>query len=602
MNVNMSTLRKACLGGLYFATAASSKGLSGTKENLIPSETAERHFDRAQQTAWHRALLAASKYVARRERARSRDLRRRPGDKNAGDLSGGARNLQLFDYIPEEDPEAEQSQYYENGLALPPPSCMSPLQRWFVARIDAIGIDTWETMLDYNITSLAYLYKHHVSGADGSAEYFGVHGERSDEMLENHASMQSFWEKADSQQVSVHFEAAGLHGVSNPHRMGGPANVILLGMHGADLADNAKLVATLQQIYGLDGRDAYGIAASIQGIVKGLPGGFNNPVLTANAIATQTMKLDGSRGERDSIIVGDGVYDFLEYLDLETDGTSYIHSHEFAHHLQYDLGVDQMVDGLSRSEEMRRWEMMADSFGSYFLSHSEGGRMDQARLLEVHRAAFSRGDCENSIDTHHGTPRQRECASNFGSNLGFVSFVDGGHVIPPAELMSKFEKNYPSVLRLDDAQCRPVVNLDLLDKAIYGEMYERPNDSSKEPNDDKGMNALLTPISLDSPQWEDPSWDNWDSHDTGNFWGQDSWKHNSFEPYTVEGTPENELDKPPEIVPSSGAAGDEEEGWFGAAQSTQWTYTPRSSSSISSVSNVWLSAFVALTLSTLSRR
>ncbi|EJK72237.1 hypothetical protein THAOC_06246 [Thalassiosira oceanica] len=480
--------------------------------------------------------------------------------------------------------------------------CMSSLQKWFVSRIDSIGIETWETMLSYNISSLAYMYKHHVSGADGSSEYFGVRGERTDEMLDNHASMQSFWTRADSQKVSVHDEAAGLHIVSNPHRMGGPGNVILLGMHGTDLADNAKLVATLQQMYRIDGRDAYGIAASIQEIIKGLPDGFNNPVLTANAVATQTMKMDGSRGERDSIIVGDGVYDFLDYLDLETDGTSYIHSHEFAHHLQYDLGVDQMVDGLSRSEEMRRWEMMADSFGSYFLSHSEGGRMDQTRLLEVHRAAFSLGDCENSIETHHGTPRQRECASNFGSNLGFVSFVDGGHIIPPAELMVKFEKKYPSVLRLDDDQCRPAVNLDLLDKAIYGEMFERPSDSSQESNDGKGTNSLHTPISLDSQTWEAPSWDNWDSHDTGNSWGQDSWTHNSFEPYTIEDSPENELDKPPEIVPNNGAAVDEEEGWFGPAQSTQWTYTPRSSSSTCRVSSAWLSAFVALMLSTMSKR
>ena len=603
---NMSTPRRVCLGCIYIATAAASpQRLGETKVALVPSEAAVRHFDRVHGTAWHRALLAASSHVARRERTRSRDLRRRSGDENVSEgdsnpTSGASdiRDLQYqvdnySDYIPEDDPEATHPQHYEDGSTLPPPSCMSPLQKWFVTRIDSIGLDTWETMLAYNITSLSYLYKHHVSGADGSAEYFGAHGERNEEMLENHASMQSFWTQADSQHVSVQYEAAGFHSVSNPHRMGGPGNVILLGMHGTDLADKAKLVPTLQQIYRLDGADAYNIAASIQGIVKGLPDGFNNPVLTANAIATQTMKMDGSRGERDSIIVGDGVYDFLEYLGLENDGTSYIHSHEFSHHLQYDLGVDQM------SAETRRWEMMADALGSYFLSHTLGGRMDQARLLEVHRAAFSLGDCEDSIDTHHGTPRQRECASNFGSNLGFVSFVDGGHMIPPAELMLKFEKNYPSVLQLDDGQCRPAVNLDLLDKAIYGEMFERPNDSSREFIDEKETNFLQTPISLDSPTREDPSWDNWDSHDTGNSWGQGSWTtHNSFQPYTIEASPKNELDKPPEIVPGGGAAVDEEEGWFGPAHSAQWTYTPRSSSGMnSSVGSAWLSAFSALLLS-----
>ena len=96
--------------------------------------------------------------------------------------------------------------------------------------------------------------------------------------------------------------------------------------------------------------------------------------------------------------------------------------------------------------------------------------MDAARLLEVHRAAFSLGDCEDRIDSHHGTPRQRECASNYGANLALASYLDGGHTIQPKELRRMFDEKYEEILALDDAHCEAVVDLTLLDKAIYGEI------------------------------------------------------------------------------------------------------------------------------------
>ena len=134
-------------------------------------------------------------------------------------------------------------------------------------------------------------------------------------------------------------------------------------------------------------------------------------MLTTNAIAIQSLNPDGSASERDSIIIGDGVFAFLEWLDLRNNGPAYIHAHEFGHHLQYDVGAKAVGNGWTKAEETRRWEMMADAYGSYYLSHAEGGRMDARELLDVHRAAFSMGDCENAIGSHHGTPRQRRCAA-----------------------------------------------------------------------------------------------------------------------------------------------------------------------------------------------
>ena len=72
-------------------------------------------------------------------------------------------------------------------------NCLSPLQRWFVSLIESIGLDTWEELNYYNITSLAYLYKHHVSSSSGQNEYFGINGEDTNQMKSNHESLKRFW-------------------------------------------------------------------------------------------------------------------------------------------------------------------------------------------------------------------------------------------------------------------------------------------------------------------------------------------------------------------------------------------------------------------------
>ena len=43
----------------------------------------------------------------------------------------------------------------------------------------------------YNITLLAYYYKHHVSGDDGTSEFFGTFGEKTDLMMSNHNKLNS---------------------------------------------------------------------------------------------------------------------------------------------------------------------------------------------------------------------------------------------------------------------------------------------------------------------------------------------------------------------------------------------------------------------------
>ncbi len=319
-----------------------------------------------------------------------------------------------------------------------------------------MGVDAWERVNEYNVTSLAYYYKHHVSGDDGAGEYFGAYGERTDDMLANHEALTRFWSSS----------AAAESGSSS--------NVILLGMHGMDLADDGKLLATLQQMHRMDYSAAEYLREEIRGIIESLPDGYANPLLTANAMAIQSLDPIDNKSERDSIVVGDGIFEFLDFLDLGDDGGYfYIHSHEFGHHLQYDLEVDEIGGGYIPTDVAavtRWWEMMADTFGSYFNAHARGGGMDETTLLDVHRAAFSMGDCESSIGTHHGLPRQRECASEYGADLALISRYDGGVVIPPSRLRDLFNERYERLVRLDAAQCTSIVDVSTLDAEVYGEV------------------------------------------------------------------------------------------------------------------------------------
>ena len=79
---------------------------------------------------------------------------------------------------------------------------------------------------------------------------------------------------------------------------------------------------------------------------------FNNPLLTANIITIHLVRLDKRSREHGSIIVGDGMFKFLNWLKL-TD--------KFGQQVQYNLvdnlGNNLITEGRMAREETRRWEM-----------------------------------------------------------------------------------------------------------------------------------------------------------------------------------------------------------------------------------------------------
>lgn len=561
---------------LSSSTATGAEITEAPHQLLTPTLHAQELFHHVDNSWWNLELKAASEEVDRRRRLRQYRKQRK---------------------LRQEDDQQQQEREMQSSKN----NCLSSLQRWFVSLIETIGMDTWEELNYYNVTSLTYLYKHHVSSSLGQNEYFGTYGESTTQLKETHESLKQFWTLGSSSNNNGYGDVSY---AASPNLVGGPSNVVLLGMHGSDLSHKSKLVPTLQQLYMLDAPTAMTLADKIQSIIRKLPDSFNNPVLTANALAIQSPHSDGSNNERDSIIIGDGVFEFLDWLQLldSGSGSNYIQAHEFAHHLQYDLGMMKKNSGLglnSKAEETRRLELMADMFGSYYLAHSHGGHSIMMGngdtttnnvLNEVHRAAFSMGDCESGIATHHGSPRQRECASKYGANLA-IKF--GGGILSPVKLMNMFDSKLDDILDLTAEECR---DESVFDSTFGGQASNNGGGAvvgaSSSPGGtnnaggywwdksplEEAVEDLHIPTFGVAPPSADIDWSSWDSSSSTESWGSENsgWGGGAT---TFEWYPEEEdssADNPPAKVGDDKFFSSNNDDWFG---NSQWVAGSRATNS-----------------------
>ena len=71
--------------------------------------------------------------------------------------------------------------------------------------------------------------------------------------------------------------------------------------------------------------------------------------------------------------------------------------------------------------------------------------MTSNEISNIHTIAYSVGDCATSNTGHHGTPRQRKCATRWGASLS--QDVEDIDLI---ELQDRFDSWYENVDYLDD--------------------------------------------------------------------------------------------------------------------------------------------------------
>jgi hypothetical protein len=280
---------------------------------------------------------------------------------------------------------------------------------------------------------------------DDSDEYIGVNGEYTHEQIKRHKDNQRFWD------VPVD-------------------DVLLQGMHGADIANDEIMAPFIDWAFGMPPPITDYIIDTAQntiagGIVDigpligqppgififdmpGIPGGYDNPLLTLNAFAlsTEGNAIPGVGVPADKIVMGDGLLEGMAAIGLNDIAPDFVHAHEFAHHVQFEVGA--FMPGPPTPEGTRRTELMADAFAAYYSSHARGATFNEKRFVDVMASAFGVGDCSFGNPNHHGTHLQRERAAAWGGDFADAE-QKKGHITSAYDMLFLFDAALPVLVAPD---------------------------------------------------------------------------------------------------------------------------------------------------------
>ncbi|GGN02847.1 hypothetical protein GCM10009721_32580 [Terrabacter tumescens] len=228
------------------------------------------------------------------------------------------------------------------------------------------------------------------------------------------------------------------------------SDIQLMAMHGDVMRDPARLTRLIAVLYGVPDSDAAELAGLVVDVVTSDPGldGGDNPIFTLNAFAFS------GAGDPDPIIsslpdklvFGDGILEALDAIGVGDVGPRAVLGHEYGHHVQYDK--DLFASPLTGPEATRRTELMADAFGTYFVTHKRGLALNTKRVLEAEQSFYQVGDCSFTSAGHHGTPNQRLRASTWGASVA-ADAQKQGQVLPSLTLDSRFESVLPQFVAPD---------------------------------------------------------------------------------------------------------------------------------------------------------
>lgn len=243
-------------------------------------------------------------------------------------------------------------------------------------------------------TYVALLFGQQAQGAK-----FGYNGEYTNELQRTMRDLRSFWDIRSD-------------------------DIQLMPMHGAaSFTDQKKVSLTLQIIFEVDAETGDALAELypiLLGADPALQDG-DHPIFTFNAFAF-TAEGDPeweALGISDRIIMGDGVFAGMKGIGLERTAPRSILAHEFGHHVQYE---NNLFDSpLTGPEATRRTELMADGYGSYFMTHKKGQALNKHLVVQDAAAFYNVGDCAFDSDGHHGTPNQRMRVANWASDVALAS-------------------------------------------------------------------------------------------------------------------------------------------------------------------------------------
>ncbi|MCX5339488.1 hypothetical protein [Streptomyces atratus] len=262
-------------------------------------------------------------------------------------------------------------------------------------------------------------------GSESKSNTYGVNGEYTNQLTSEAKDLKRFWDIYSD-------------------------DIQLMPMHGADVFSSPeRLARTLSVLYGGTTESNLGLAELFISLVDSEPvlKGGANPIFTFNAFAYSEKGDPQPLGISDRIVMGDGILEATKAVGLGDTAPRAILAHEFGHHVQYE---DNLFDNttLTGPEATRRTELMADAFGTYFLTHSRGEALNTKRVLGSAQSFYQVGDCSFTSNGHHGTPNQRLAASTWGASVANEA-SNQGHILPSMKLDEMFEAKLPDIVKPD---------------------------------------------------------------------------------------------------------------------------------------------------------
>ncbi|MEG8279781.1 hypothetical protein [Streptomyces sp. AHA2] len=171
-----------------------------------------------------------------------------------------------------------------------------------------------------------------------------------------------------------------------------------------------------------------------------------HPLFTFNAFAVDGLDLPGVGTIPPEIVMGDGVLEGFRAAGLDDVAPQAILAHEYGHQVQYRKGL--FASDLTGAEAGRRTELMADAFGSYYLTHARGAAMQWKRVQAFSQVFFQLGDCSFSLSSHHGTPNQRLHSVEWAYGVTQAAQKQG-HILASQTFATLFDQELPRLTEPD---------------------------------------------------------------------------------------------------------------------------------------------------------
>ena len=231
------------------------------------------------------------------------------------------------------------------------------------------------------------------------------------------------------------------------------AEIQMVPMKGTMLQDVGRVAATYElegipPFFGLSPADAALVAGLVRSAIlaSNVVDGGNHPLFSFNAFAST----DGEGGLPDKLVMGDGILEGYRVVGFGDVAPQAIYAHEYGHHIQFQNGYfeNDAVPGDTDAEFTRYFELMADAYSAYYLTHKRGAAMNRKRVTQFLQVFFQIGDCAFDNPGHHGTPNQRMRAAVFGFNVA-AQAQKQGHILSSDAFYDLFVAEYPRLVAPD---------------------------------------------------------------------------------------------------------------------------------------------------------